>query len=243
MKGHQFASSEKEVVDQPGPRRVKFRRVRPGATLAQVSSRYGRFERAYLQDGLSPALDCRPLTPRLDWRPLSPRLDCLPPTRLDLPSPVRLLLPSSAFPSLLVVRTGVEVGVAKLVADVVRGLGVGKRLVRRLFIALAGRAVRRAIGLSSAEGLLWSSAIVTRRLEPGVLVEGDECANVGLLRGVAGASSVLATGRLMEDFTGVAVVEWTDGGGESIEARPRGLRTGIDDWPDTLLSGVSDAGL
>lgn len=223
-----------------------------GVRLPQVSRRYGRFVRAYLQAGLSPALDCRPLTPRLDWRPLTPRLDCRPltprldcrpPTRLDRPSPALLFLPSSVSPSLLVVRAGVETGVARLDADVVRGLGVGKRLVRRLFIALTGRAVRRAIGLSSVGGLLSSSAIVTRRLEPGVPVDGDEYAKVGLFSGVAGACSALATGRLIEDLAGVAVAEWMDGGGESIEERPRGLLTGIDDCPETLLNGVAEAGL
>lgn len=199
-----------------------------------MSRRYGRFVRAYLQAGLSPALDCRPLTPRLDWRP---------PTRLDRPSPALLFLPSSVSPSLLVVRAGVEIGVARLDADVVRGLGVGKRLVRRLFIALAGRAVRRAIGLSSVGRLLSCSTIVTWRLEPGVPVDGDKCAKVGLLSGVAGACSALATGRLIEDLVGVAVAERTDGGGESIEERPRGLLTGIDDCPETLLNGVAETGL
>lgn len=130
--------------------------------------------------------------------------------------------------SLLVARAGVEAGV-RLDAEALRGFGVGKRLVRRLFIALAGRAARRAIGLSSAGGLLSSSAIVTRRPELGVLVEADDVANVGLLSGVDTDCNVLATGRLMDDFTGVAAAECADGGGESIEARPRGLRTGIDD--------------
>lgn len=144
------------------------------------------------------------------------------------------------MPSLLVLRAGVEVG---LEADVVRGLNVGKRLVRRLFIALAGRATRRATGLSSAGELLSSSAIVTRRPEPGVPVDGDECMKVGLLSGVAGACNVLATGRRIEDLAGVAVAKCLDGGGESIEERLKGLRTGIDDCPDTLLSGVAESGL
>jgi hypothetical protein len=62
---------------------------------------------------------------------------------------------------------------------------------------------------------------------------------LGLLRGVDGDCIGLATGRLKDDFAGVAVAEWADGGGESIEERPSGLRTGIDDWPETLRKGVS----
>lgn len=127
-------------------------------------------------------------------------------------------------------------------AEMVRGAGVGKRLVRRLVIALAGRAVRRAIGLSK-EMLLSSSAIFTRREEPGVPGEGNESAKVGLLRGVAGPCSVLATGRLKDDLIGVAVPERADGGGESIEERLRALRTGIDDCADVLFSGVAASGL
>jgi len=130
------------------------------------------------------------------------------------------------LPSLLVVRGGVEAGVG---LGVMRGLGAGKRLVRRLFIALAGRAARRAIGLSSMGGLLSSSAMVTRRIVAGVPAEEDEDTKVGLLSGVDGDCGVLATGRLIDDFAGVAAAEWADGGGESIEERPKGLRTGIDD--------------
>ena len=103
-------------------------------------------------------------------------------------------------------------------------MGAGRRLVRRLFIALAGRVVRRAIGLSSREEWLSSSAIVTRREELGVLEDGDECINVGPLGGVAEADRV-------------------EGGGESIDERLDEIRTGIDDCPDTLLSGVADVGL
>lgn len=88
--------------------------------------------------------------------------------------------------SLLAVRAGVAAGVDKLFADEVRGFGVGRRLARRLFMALVGRAVRRAMGLSSPAALLSSSAIVTRRVEPGVDIEGEECMKVGLLSGVAG---------------------------------------------------------
>jgi hypothetical protein len=90
-------------------------------------------------------------------------------------------------PSLLEARAVVGAGVDGWLAEVVRGLGAGRRLVRRLFIALAGRVVRRAIGLSSREELLPSSAIVTRQEEPGVLADDDECINVGPLGGVAGA--------------------------------------------------------
>lgn len=124
-----------------------------------------------------------------------------------------------------------------------RGLGAGRRLVRRLFIALVGRVVRRAIGLSSREELLSSSAIVTRREELGVPADGDECTNVGLLSGVAGACSALATGRLIDDFAGVAEADRVDGGGESIDERFDEIRTGIDDCPETLLSGVAAVGL
>jgi hypothetical protein len=85
------------------------------------------------------------------------------------------------------VRTGVAAGVDRLFADETRGLGVGRRLVRRLFMALAGRTVRRAMGLSSPAALLSSSAIVTRRVEPGVEAEGEECMKVGLFKGVDGA--------------------------------------------------------
>lgn len=42
----------------------------------------------------------------------------------------------------------------------------------------------------------------------------------------------------MDDLAGVADAERPEGGGESIEDRLRGLRTGIDDCPDTLRSGV-----
>lgn len=199
--------------------------------------------RAYLQTALSPALDCRPLTPRLDCRPVTPRLDWRPLTRLDRPSPTLLFVPASVPPSLLEARAVVGAGVDGWLAEVVRGLGAGKRLVRRLFIALAGRVVRRAIGLSSREGWLSSSAIVTRREEPGVLADGDECINVGLLSGVAGACSALATGRLIDDFAGVVEADRVDGGGESMDVRPDEIRTGIDDCPDTLLSGVAAVGL
>lgn len=57
-----------------------------------------------------------------------------------------------------------------LEADVVRDLGVGSRLLRRLAVTLGGRDARRAAGLSSLAGLLPSSATVeTRRLDAGVL--------------------------------------------------------------------------
>lgn len=193
---------------------------------------------AYLQTGLSPALDCRPLTPRLDCLPVTPRLDCRPAiprldcrpfARLDRSSPTLLFLPSSALPSLLVARAGAEAGVDRWLAEVVRGLGVGRRLVRRLVIALAGREVRRAIGLSSRGELLSPSTMVTLREELGVPVTGDECIKVGLLSGVAGPCSVLATGRLMDDFAGVVIAERTGGEGEVMEARLKELRTGIDD--------------
>lgn len=101
--------------------------------------------------------------------------------------------------------------------------------MRRLFNALTGRVTCRAMGLSSVGGLLLSSAMVTRRLEFGVPVEGDEYMKVGLLRGVEGDCNVPATGRLIDDFAGVALAEWTGGEGESIDKRLRGLRTGMDD--------------
>ncbi len=54
---------------------------------------------------------------------------------------------------------------------------------------------------------------------------------------------MLATGRLKDDFTGVAVPERADGGGESIEERPRELLIGIDDCVDALFNGVAASGL
>ena len=109
-----------------------------------VARRHVRYARAYLQTGLSPWLDCRPLT-RLEVR-LSARLS-----------------------SLLLVRFGGVVSVI-LEAEVVRCLGVGNKLLRRLAVRLGGRDARRAAGLSSFAGLLPSSITVeTRRLDAGVL--------------------------------------------------------------------------
>jgi hypothetical protein len=128
--------------DQPGSSRsgdvVLKLNFKFDCRLHKASRSRERFERVYLQTGLSPRLDCRPLT------------------RLDRPSPALLLRPSSALPSLLL-RPGAD-GV-RLDVEVVRCLGAGSMLLRRLFMTLGGRAARRAIGLSSLALMSPSSAI------------------------------------------------------------------------------------
>ena len=140
------------------------------------------------------------------------------------------------LPSLLPLRPGVVAGLvsAGIDADAVRDFGVGRRLVRRLFSALGGRVVRRAIGLSSLAVLSpSSSAIVTRRPEAGVPVE--RCAEepgvdrMGCLprAGVAGDCIGLANGRLTDCCAGVVDAGRPEGGGDKAEERLKGLRTGM----------------
>jgi hypothetical protein len=154
---------------------------------AGASRRNVRLARAYFQVGLSPVLDCRPLT-RLGVRP----------------SPTLLVLPSASLPSLLLVRPGVEAGVgsASLEADGVRCFGKGRRLLRRLFATLGGRDARRAAGLSSLAVLSPSPATVaTRRPDAGVpgCTCGDETGVERMgslpLAGVAGECIGLANDR------------------------------------------------
>jgi hypothetical protein len=144
------------------------------------------------------------LTPVLDWRP---------PTRLDLPSPAPVvsLLPGRA-----------EGGDVTIDPEAVRDdLGVGRRLPRRFVIALAGRAVRRAIGLSSCGWSSSLSAMVTRRFELGVL--GVCMAELGKLD-----CTGLATGRRKDDFAGVVDGGREAGAGERVDERPTVVRTGIE---------------
>jgi hypothetical protein len=83
------------------------------------------------------------------------------------------LRPSSTVPSLLLLRPGEPpVKLARLDPLIVRCFGVGSILTRRLFMALAGRACRRAIGLSSAVVISSSvSEINACRTDDGVPVE------------------------------------------------------------------------
>jgi len=176
-----------------------------------ASRRYVRLARAYLQVGLSPMLDWRPLT--------------------------RLARPSS---SLLLLRPGVEG--AKLDVEVVRCFGVGSILVRRLLATLGGRAARRAAGLSSVAPLsASSSAIGACRLDAGVEERGVDRIGSFPLAGVAGDCIGLARERLPA-CAGVVDPARVEGGGERADERLNGLRTGMDDWRDSLLSdrgGVS----
>lgn len=76
------------------------------------------------------------------------------------------------LPSLLLLLPGEPpVKLARLDPLMVRCLGVGSKLARRLFIALEGLDCLRTVGLSSP-GLFSdsSSAIITRRAEEGVPV-------------------------------------------------------------------------
>jgi hypothetical protein len=114
-------------------------------------------------------------------------------------------------------------------------------LVRRLVIALAGREVRRAMGLSSVGVLsLSSSAIVTLRAEVGVRYDDkDEFGVVSKAdvprAGVEGDCMGLARGRRPMTCCAGVVEGDRDGRGESAEAWLRGLRTGMAEWLDTLL--------
>jgi hypothetical protein len=116
----------------------------------------------------------------------SPILDCRPPTRLERPSP-----PASR----LLLRSGVDG--ARLEVEVVRALGDGSMLLRRLFIMLRGRA-RRAAGLSSAAAVSSSSSSSTIdawRLGPGDEERGVERMASLPLAGVEGEFIGLARGR------------------------------------------------
>ena len=129
----------------------------------------------------------------------------------------------------------------------VRCLGVGNMLLRRLVNALAGRVTRRATGLSSVTvPSLSSSAIVTLRPEVGVRYGMLEFGAVMVARadfpraGVEGDCIGLARGlRPIDCGTGVVDVGREEGRGESADAWPNGLRTGIADWLDTLLRVLS----
>lgn len=134
------------------------------------------------------------------------------------------------LPSLLVLRPGVEAG-----------LGVGSILLRRLAIALVGLDARRAAGLSSVGlPLSPSSMICTRLAEAGVPVDMDDrgvlCAAERFLAGVEGDCIGLANGRRGADCDPGTVEPGRGGGGERAEARPRGLRTGMAEWLETLRS-------
>jgi len=134
------------------------------------------------------------------------------------------------LPSLLVLRPGV-----------VLCFGVGSILLRRLVMALAGLDARRAAGLSSVVlPLSLSSRICTRLVEAGVPVESDDegviCAEDLFLAGVDGDCIGLASGRLEPDCGPGMVDPGRTGGGESAEVRPRGLRTGIAEWLETVRS-------
>lgn len=148
----------------------------------------------------------------LDWRPL---------TRLERPSS-----------SLLLLRPGVD-GV-KLDVEVVRCLGVGSMLLRRLLATLGGRAARRAMGLSSmAPPSVSSSAIDACRADAGVDERGVERMGSLPFAGVAGDCIGLARGR--RPCAGVVEPVRVIGGGDRAEERLNGLRSGIEDMLDALL--------
>jgi hypothetical protein len=184
-----------------------------------------RTGRAYLQPDLSMA-DSRPL-------------------RLIRPSPARLICPSIARlmqPSSLPIRlprpgaVGVTFGV-----EMVRLVGVGSMLLRRLlFVTLGGRVARRAAGDSSFAVLSpSSSAIGAWRLEAGVDERGVDRMGSLLRAGVAG--EVIGLARCRTCCAGVVDIGRIEGGGERADERLRGLRTGMLDMLDTLLAipGVS----
>jgi hypothetical protein len=128
--------------------------------------------------------------------------------------------------------------------EVVRCLGVGRRLLRRLAVTLGGRDARRAAGLSSVEVLPESSATaVTRRLDAGVLdLTCGEDAGVNRmgslpLAGVAGDASERA-GRSCDGV----VEERSDGGGESAAERLSGLFVGrAERLPEPRRDGSGDS--
>jgi hypothetical protein len=144
----------------------------------------------------------------------------------------------SSVPGLLL-RPGVD-GVT-LDVEVVRCLGVGSMLLRRLLlITLGGRAARRAMGLSSLAVLSpSSSAIAVWRLDAGVDERGVDRMGSLFRAGVAGDCMGLARGRLV-CCAGVVDAGRVEGGGERADERLSGLRTGIDKL-DALLTdpGVS----
>jgi hypothetical protein len=107
------------------------------------------------------------------------------------------------LPSRLLVRTGVVVGV-RFDDEAAPCLGVGSKLLRRLFATLEGREVRRAIGLSSSPAVVSSSsAIAACRAEAGVEDRGVDRIGVLPLAGVAGDCIGLANRRLGAWRTGV----------------------------------------
>jgi hypothetical protein len=186
---------------------VRLSGVNRGVQLCTGASRRNvRFARAYLQTGLSPWLD---------WRPL---------TRLE----VRL---SAKLSSLLLERPG-GVDLVTSEADVVRCLGVGNRLLRRLAVTLGGRDARRAAGLSSLAGLLpLPTTVETRRLDAGVLDEDMGVVRIGSLSfaGVAGEFIGLANDRVGRCCPGVVDAERLDAGGERADERLNGLLRGMDE--------------
>jgi hypothetical protein len=162
-------------------------------------------------------------------------------------SPSLLLRPSSVLPILLWVRPPGVVICGMVVPLGLRCLGVGNMLVRRLVIALAGREVRRAMGLSSVGVLsLSSSAIITLRVEVGVRYDdkddfGVVCKADVPRAGVEGDCMGLANGRRPMTCCAGVVEGGREERGESAEAWLRGLRTGIAEWLDMLrkvLRGV-----
>jgi hypothetical protein len=180
----------------------------------------------------------------LDWRPVGVR--------------------PSVLARRLVLRPGVE-GM-RLELELVRGLGAGTMLVRRLFInTLVGRAARRAMGLSSMAVLSpSSSAMEAWRAEAGVEERGVERMGslpfagvvgdfIGLANGRFDCCGVVEAGRLGVCCMGVVdagrrcgwcegVVEAgrMEGDGDRAE-RLKGLRTGSEDWLDKRLIDRGDS--
>jgi hypothetical protein len=170
-----------------------------------------------------------------DSRPL--RLIRPSPARLMRPSPARLMRPSSL--PILLPRPG-AVGVTFGV-EMVRLVGVGSMLLRRLlFMTLGGRVARRAAGLSSFAVLSpSSSAIAAWWLDAGVDERGVDRMGSLFRAGVAGEFIGLANRRACGP--GVVDIGRIEGGGERAAERLRGLRTGMVDMLDPLLGtpGVS----
>lgn len=165
---------------------------------------------------------------RWTWTPhrhglRSSRMDLRP-----LATPTLLWRPSSMLPFRLTLRPGVENGGFDELAEC---FGFGRRLLRRWVMALAGRAARRAAGLSSPL-FMFSSTICTRRVEDAVPVESEEEPGVIwapdlFLAGVEGDCMGLAKGRRRVCCPGVVDPGRMAGGGDRVEPRPRGLRTGM----------------
>ena len=232
---------------------------RSGKKNTIIHMNFVRRMKVELQVGMAPVVEIILLYLHLglssaDW----PREDWRPPTRLARPpsaltsTPSLLLRPSlmAPSPSLLLLRPGELTSITGAKPDplFVRCFGVGRRLARRLVITLAGRDCRWAMGLSSLEVLSSSSSGITnRRPETGVPTEsrdvepGVERRGAFVRTGVEGDCIGLAKERRLACWAGV-VDAGRAGCGASTVGVLRGLRTGIAEWLDTLLSVLVGTG-